>query len=164
MKLPRDFREFIELLNSESVKYVIVGGWAVAFHGHPRFTGDLDFFVEASSDNAGRLMRVLDRFGFTRLGLQERDFLQPDRIIQLGRPPRRIDLITGVSGVGFAEAWAGRLTASLDGIPVSMVSRGVLLKNKAAAGRPQDTADVMNIEAHASDETGRPGRPDRTQS
>ncbi len=163
MKLPRDFREFIELLNSEGVKYVIVGGWAVAFHGCPRFTGDLDFFVEASSDNAGRLMRVLGRFGFASLGLQERDFLQPDRIIQLGRPPRRIDLITGVSGVSFAEAWAGRVPALLDGIPVQLIGREALLKNKAAAGRPQDTADVMNIETHASDETGRHSRPDRTQ-
>jgi len=163
MKLPPDFREFIELLNSENVKYLIVGGWAVAFHGHPRFTGDLDFFVEASSDNAGRLMRVLGRFGFTGLGLQERDFLEPDRIIQLGRPPRRIDLITGVSGVGFAEAWAGRESARLDGIPVQVIGREALLKNKAAAGRPQDAADLTYMSTDPPGETLGRGRPDRNQ-
>jgi len=145
MKLPKDFREFIELLNSASVKYVIVGGWAVAYHGHPRYTGDIDFFVEASPDNARRIVNVLRRFGFAGLGLTEQDFVQSDRVVQLGVPPRRIDLVTGISGVPFEEAWSSKLAATLDGLPVYVVSQEVLLKNKAAAGRPQDQADIAEL-------------------
>lgn len=145
MKLPKDFREFIELLNSASVKYVIVGGWAVAYHGYPRYTGDIDFFVEASPDNARRIVKVLQRFGFASLGLTERDFAESDRVVQLGVPPRRIDLVTGISGVSFEEAWNSKVEAILDGLPVYIVNREVLLKNKAAAGRPQDKADLEEI-------------------
>ncbi len=141
MKLPKDFREFIESLNSESVRYVIVGGYAVAHHGYPRYTGDIDFFVEPSAENARRIVKVLQRFGFAGLGLTERDFAEGDRVIQLGVPPRRIDIVTGISGVSFAEAWSTKGAATLDGLPVFFVSREVLLKNKAAADRPQDRVD-----------------------
>lgn len=145
MKLPKDFREFIALLNSESVKYLIVGGYAVAYHGYPRFTGDIDFFVEASADNAARLGRALHRFGFAGLGLTERDFTTSDQVVQLGVPPNRIDLVTGLSGVSFEEAWGSRIESTLDGLSVNFISKAVLIKNKTAAGRARDKADIAEI-------------------
>ena len=109
MELQKDLREFIELLNSHDVKYLIVGGFAVAYHGYPRTTGDIDFFIEVSEENARKLTVVLDQFGFAGLGLTEKDFLDPGTIIQLGYPPNRIDLVTSISGVAFASAWSRRL-------------------------------------------------------
>lgn len=141
MKLPKDFREFIELLNSESVKYVIVGGYAVAFHGHPRFTGDIDFFVEPSADNAARLRRVMQSFGFGATGLMESDFSVKDQVIQLGIPPVRIDVLTGISGVSFEDAWASRVQSTLDNLSVNFIGKAALIKNKEAAGRTKDAAD-----------------------
>ena len=108
MKLNQDLREFIALLNSTGVKYLIVGGHAVAFHGYPRFTGDMDFFVERSSENAQRIEEVLGQFGFAGLGLTARDFVQPEIVVQLGRPPHRIDLLTSIDGVRFEDAWPRR--------------------------------------------------------
>lgn len=93
MKLPKDSREFIELLNAHGVKYVIVGGYAVVWHGHPRFTGDIDFFVERSESNASALEKAVRDFGFGELGLTASDFLEPQTVVQLGRPPYRIDII-----------------------------------------------------------------------
>ncbi len=158
MKLPKDFREFIALLNSENVRYVIVGGYAVAFHGYPRFTGDIDFFVEATAENAVRLMRVLARFGFGELGLTERDFTMPDQVVQLGMAPNRIDLVTGISGVSFAEAWDNKVESTLEGLPVNFVSKAVLIRNKTAAGRAKDRADIQ--ETTDADET--PGTTDKS--
>lgn len=159
--LPKDFREFIELLNSESVEYVVVGGYAVAYHGHPRYTGDIDFFVEASEDNAHRILNALRRFGFASLALTEADFVKRDQVVQLGIPPQRIDLLTGISGVSFSEAWENRVSAALDGVPVYIIGREMLLKNKAAAGRPQDEADLREIPRGAADGDSSvgPGRP-----
>jgi hypothetical protein len=151
MKLQVDLREFVELLNSRLVEYVIVGGHAVAFHGYPRFTGDIDFFVRPSSQNAARLLDVLATFGFGDVGLDEATFTQPDKVIQLGRPPNRIDLLTSISGLDFDEAWAGRIDAELDGIPVRFPSRDSLLRNKRAAGRAKDLADVEALELTAVD-------------
>jgi hypothetical protein len=145
MKLPKDLRAFVESLNVASAKYVIVGGYAVAFHGQPRFTGDIDFFIETSPDNAERIVEAIDRFGFSSLGLQVSDFTAPDSIVQIGFPPNRIDLITGIDAVTFEEAWSSRLVAELDGLPVSFISRELLLRNKSAAGRPQDLGDVGKL-------------------
>jgi len=119
----------------------------VAFHGHPRFTGDIDFFVERSAGNADRLVRVVGEFGFRGLGLSARDFLEPDTVIQLGRPPHRIDLLTAIDGVTFEQAWAGRVEAELDGIRVAYLGKAELIANKRASGRPQDLADLANLEA-----------------
>ena len=145
MKLPGEFSEFIESLNSESVKYVLVGGYAVAYHGHPRYTGDIDFFVEPSPENARRIVNALRQYGLGGFGLTEQDFVQGDRIIQLGVPPRRIDLITGLSGVSFEEAWNSKLEVPLGGVQAYVVSREVLMKNKAAAGRAKDKADIEEM-------------------
>jgi predicted nucleotidyltransferase len=146
MKLHKDLREFVALLNSAGVRYVIVGGHAVAFHGHPRYTGDIDFFIERSEDNAARVEKVLRDFGFGQTGFQAKDFLEPESVVQLGRPPNRIDLLTTISGVSFPEAWANRVSGLLDDIPVSFLGRDDLLKNKRASGRPQDLADLSHLE------------------
>src|SRR5579871_714865 len=129
-KLAQDWREFIALLNSHQVKYLIVGGYAVAYHGYPRTTGDIDFFVEISAENAHRIKSVIDDFGFGSLGLTTDDFLQANKVIQLGYPPNRIDIITTISGVTFAQAWADRVEDELDGIKVAFIGKKTLLTNK----------------------------------
>jgi hypothetical protein len=142
MTLLPDWRAFIELLNSHGVEYVVVGAWARAFHGVPRSTGDIDFFVRGSTENAQKLVRVLQVFGFGSLGIKAEDFLTPDRIIQLGVEPYRIDIITSISGVSFEEAWADRVTGELDGLPAAFLSLPLYKKNKLAAGRRKDLADL----------------------
>lgn len=146
-KLQTDSREFIELLNSHEVDYLIVGGHAVAFHGHPRFTGDIDFFIRATPPNVKRVLDVLDRFGFGGLGITEQDLLEAGRVVQLGQPPNRIDLLASITAVDFDEAWESRVPAVLDGLPVNLLGFDVLLRNKNAAGRPKDLADVQKLNA-----------------
>ena|SRR5215472_6980526 len=106
--LSSDLHEFIHLLNTNLVKYVVVGAWALAFHGRPRYTGDLDIFVGRDDENASNLMAVIEAFGFAHAGIKREDFLQVDHVIQLGREPNRIDILTGISGVTFDEAWDQR--------------------------------------------------------
>ena len=106
--LSSDLLEFIHLLNTNSVRYVIVGAWALAFHGRPRYTGDLDIFVARDDENADKLMAVIEAFGFGQAGIEREDFLHVDNVIQLGREPNRIDILTGISGVTFDEAWDDR--------------------------------------------------------
>jgi len=142
MTLLPDWREFIELLNSHSVDYLIVGAWARAFYGVPRSTGDIDFFVRASLENGERLVRALDQFGFASLGITPEDFLPPGRVIQLGIDPYRIDIITGISGVRFEEAWSERMHGEIDGVPAEFLSLRLFKKNKRAAGRAKDLADL----------------------
>lgn len=142
LRLRKDLKEFIELLNSHNVKYVVVGGYAVAFHGHPRNTGDIDIFVEISDENADRLESVVAAFGFKSLGLTARDFVEPKTIIQLGYPPNRIDIITTISGVDFDRAWEGRVLGDDHGLVIPFVGKSALLENKAATGRPQDLKDI----------------------
>ncbi len=145
MRLHKDLREFIGLLNSHRVEYLVVGGYALAFHGVPRYTGDIDILVRCSADNASRIERCLADFGFASLGLAASDFLESGRVVQLGLPPNRIDLLTSISGVEFDEAWAGRVPAEIDGVPVSFIGRAAFLKNKRAAGRAQDRADLDRL-------------------
>ena len=144
MNLSKDLREFIALLNSTSVKYVLVGGHAVAFHGYPRFTGGVDFFVERSAENASRIEHVLNQFGFGRLGLKAADFLDPNVVVQLGRPPNRIDILTSIDGVAFEQAWSSRLKTST-GEELFVISKELLLQNKRVAGRAQDLADIEHL-------------------
>lgn len=147
MPLQKDLREFIELLNSRRVEYLIVGALALAFHGVPRSTGDIDILVETSSQNAERLEEVLRAFSFASLGLSAADFLRPDQVIQLGRPPNRIDLITSITGVSFEEARASCVAGELHGIPVRFLGREALIRNKRATGRTQDKADLEALGA-----------------
>ncbi len=146
MKLHRDLREFVELLNSRGVEYVVVGGHAVAFHGHPRFTGDIDFLIAATPDNAARVLGCLASFGFPDLGVTVDDLMRAGQIVQLGRPPNRIDLLTSISGVEFDDAWRTRVAGTLDGLPVAYLGRDALRTNKLASGRAKDLADIEAID------------------
>lgn len=156
MKLQKDLKEFIELLNSHDVKYLIVGAYSVAYHGIPRFTGDIDIFVEASLKNAIQLEVVIKAFGFGSTGLKKEDFLEPNQVIQLGIAPHRIDLLTGIDGVEFGQAWSNKQVAQLDGLPVFILSKELLIKNKLAVGREQDLADVNRLQGfkNSSSEKG----------
>ena len=148
-KLQTDLREFIVLMNSHGVEYLVVGGHAVAFHGHPRFTGDIDFLIHATSENARRVLAVLSDFGFSNLGIAECDLLEPGRVVQLGYPPNRIDILTSISGVDFGSAWQARVESSLDEQPVAMIGLDDLLRNKRASGRAKDLWDVEKLLAVA---------------
>ena len=130
------------MFNDRHVEYLIVGGYALAFHGAPRFTGDLDIFVKAEASNANRIMTALEAFGFGSIGLTASDFERPDQIVQLGVPPVRIDLITSISGVSWEEAWAGRVTGRYGDTPVQYIGREQFVANKRATGRTKDVADI----------------------
>ena len=147
MKLHKDLKEFIELLNSLKIDFVVVGAHAVAFHGYPRFTGDIDLFISPSPLTATKLTTALQSFGFPIPPGFENAFTQPEKIIQLGRAPNRIDLLTSISGVTFDEAWGDSITTNLDGIPVRILGLKTLLKNKRASGRAKDLADIEEISA-----------------
>jgi hypothetical protein len=142
MSLSADSKEFIELLNSRGVEYVIVGAHSLAFHGRPRYTGDLDILVRPSQENAEKIAAVLTEFGFAESGFKSSDFLEPDQMIQLGRVPNRIDLLTGISGVATNEVFAKKISTELSGLPVFILSKDLLIQNKRAVGRPQDLADL----------------------
>jgi len=142
MPLPEDWRAFIESLNSSRVEYLVVGAVALAYHGFPRYTGDLDILVHNTRENAQRLQAVLASFGFGSLGLKAADFLGSYQVIQLGMPPNRIDLLTSITGVSFDEAWAGRVEGEFAGIRVSFIGRQELIQNKKSTGRSQDYADL----------------------
>ncbi len=146
MRLSSDLREFVELLNSHGVDYLIVGAHGLAFHGRPRYTGDLDILVRPTSENAALLARLIRQFGFAETDVKASDFLEPEQVIQLGRPPNRIDLLTSISGVTTDEVFAKKLPAELDGLPVFILSKEMLIKNKRAVGRPQDLADLESLE------------------
>ena len=145
MRLSNDSKEFLELLNSRGVDYVIVGAHSLAFHGRPRYTGDLDILVRPTRENAKKIVDLLNEFGFAQSGFVESDFMEADSIIQLGRPPNRIDLLTGISGVGIDDAFGTRLAVELDGVRVSILSKDALIQNKRAVGRPQDIADLDSL-------------------
>ena len=144
--LNQDFKEFIQYLNDNSVRYLVVGGYAVAIHGHPRYTKDIDIWIEMSSENAKNLLKALKEFGFGSLGLKSQDFLTPDQIIQLGYPPNRIDLLTTIDGVDFADCFPTKLEIIVDDIKINFIDLNNLRKNKKASGRFQDLADLENLE------------------
>jgi len=146
MSLNADLREFIELLNSRGVEYVIVGAHSLAFHALPRYTGDLDILERPSPENAAKLVSLLRDFGFAKGDLAESDFTVPEQMIQLGRAPNRIDLLTSISGVTVEDAFSTRMLAELEGLPVFVLSKEALILNKRAVGRPQDMADLESLE------------------
>jgi len=144
--LNQDFKEFIQSLNNNQVHYLIVGGYAVAFHGHPRYTKNIEIWIELEKDNASKLIKTLDQFGFGSLGLKEDDFLMEDQIIQLGYPPNRIDLLTSLSGIDFKLCYGLRVQVEVEGVIVNFIDLESLKKNKQASGRHQDLADLENLE------------------
>ena len=146
MILNPDFREFIELLNSNQVRYLVVGGYAVAFHGHPRYTKDIDIWILVNENNAKKVLKTLDDFGFSSLDLKEEDFLTLGYVIQLGYPPNRIDILTGVTGLDFDLCYSSKMKLDIDGIIVNFIDLDNLKKNKKAVGRFQDLADLENLE------------------
>lgn len=145
MNIHKDLREFVELLNSLDVHFLIVGAFALAHHGYPRYTGDIDLFVEKSTENAKRILNALRQFGFGDIGLTEEDFVSKDRVVQLGVAPNRIDILTFLSGVNFEEAWSSREWGEIGGLKAPFISRDMLKQNKLACGRAQDLADLEHL-------------------
>ncbi|KQY86099.1 MULTISPECIES: nucleotidyltransferase [Roseateles] len=144
--LNQDFKEFAELLNARGVEYLVVGGYALAAHGHPRYTGDIDFWVRNTPDNIARLLHALAAFGFESLGLGADDF-GPDTIIQLGQPPRRIDLLTGIDGVDFETCFQRRESAVLGGVRLDVIGLTDFIANKKASGRLKDQVDLESLDS-----------------
>jgi predicted nucleotidyltransferase len=146
-----DFKEFIELLNRHEVRYLVIGGYAVALHGNPRYTKDLDIWVEMNSNNALQLMNALAEFGFGSVGLVQEDFLIPDQVIQLGYLPNRIDLITTPDGVDFTTCYTSKIEVNIDGITIDFIDLENLKINKKASGRLQDLADLEKLSGEKED-------------
>ncbi len=144
--LNQDFKEFIKSLNDKCVRYLVVGGYAVAFHGYPRYTKDLDVWIEMTEENARNLIEALEQFGFASLSLNEKDFLVPDQVIQLGYPPSRIDLLTSADGIDFENCYQSRISVDIDGETVQFIDLTNLMKNKRATGRSQDLADLEKLQ------------------
>ncbi len=140
-----DFTDMLSAFFAEGVEFLVVGAHAVAAYGHPRATGDLDLWVRASPDNAQRVMRALRRFGAPLHDLTPEDLSTPDIVFQVGLPPRRIDILTSISGVDFDAAWRGRTTLRVGGLELPFISRDDLLANKRASGRPKDLADIWAL-------------------
>jgi hypothetical protein len=144
--LGKDVRDFLALLVEHDVRFMIVGGFAVAAHGFPRYTKDLDVWIECSAENAARMMTALDEFGFGSLDLSAADLATPDLVIQLGYEPNRIDILTGLTGVEFADAYPKRTTGTIDGLELPIIDRLSLAQNKRAFGRPLDLVDAEELE------------------
>jgi predicted nucleotidyltransferase len=144
--LNQDFKEFIISLNDNRVRYLVIGGYAVSLHGYPRYTKDIDIWIEMSPENAKRMVKALEQFGFGSLGLQADDFQAPNQIIQLGYPPNRIDLITTPPGVEFEPCYASRVEVEIDDVKVNFIDLEHLKQNKRASGRLQDLADLDNLQ------------------
>jgi len=142
MDLPNDLRELLALFNAHGVEYVVAGAHALAYHGAPRYTGDLDLLVGADPDNARRLMAALSEFGFADVGLTSKDFEFPNQVIQLGRPPVRVDLLTSLTGVTWEEARDGSESGVCGGVSVRFLGRAQFVANKRAAARKKDLADL----------------------
>jgi hypothetical protein len=141
MKVHRDFKDFISLMNANGVEYVIVGSFALSFHGHPRATGDMDVWIRRSPENAFTILKVLDEFGFGSLGVTGDDLLE-DKVIQLGQPPVRIDLMTELDGLTPDEIWAGRIAGRFGDMSVFYLGREAFVRNKRSLGRHKDLADL----------------------
>lgn len=148
-ELNTDFKDFLHALIDARVEFIVVGAHALAAHGVPRATGDLDLFVEASRENAARLLRALQAFGAPVAAHQvaPSDFERPGTHYQMGRPPRRIDVLTSITGVSFEEARQSILLVNIEGMSLPVLGREALLKNKRATGRLKDLADVEALEA-----------------
>ena len=144
--LPSDFKEFLRLLDETGVKYLIVGGYAVGYHGYPRSTGDMDVWVESTEENAERVVETLKGFGFDVPELSPDLFRDPDRVIRMGHPPLRVEILTSVSGVAFGECYSSRVVEKMeDGTPIHFIGLEELKENKRASGRHKDLDDLENL-------------------
>jgi hypothetical protein len=146
MELNQDFLEFIGYLEESKVEYLIVGVYAVALHGFPRYTGDIDFFIAIDEQNAKLIVGVFEKFGFGEIGLEEEDFQRPDFVVEIGREPRKIQVLTGIDGVVFSECYERRLQIEIAGKMIPFIAKEDLIRNKIASDRPKDRIDVMELE------------------
>ena len=142
MDIQSDFKDLLGLFNKHQVKFLIVGGYALAFHGAPRMTGDIDLFIDTNSENAQRIMQALGEFGFGDVGLTLQDFTLPEKIIQLGVPPVRVDILTSLSGVSWEKAYESKESGKYGNVPVFYINKELFLFNKRAIGRKKDEADI----------------------
>jgi hypothetical protein len=145
MSVNPDFRDLFAALNAAGAEFLVVGGYALAVHGTPRFTKDLDIWVRADERNAQRVWKALESFGAPLGELALADLSAPGIVFQMGLPPNRIDLLTGIDGVEFEEAWRNRVTSAYGDQPVTVLGRSELIRNKEATGRPQDTLDARTL-------------------
>lgn len=143
--LPDDFKEFLKLLNESNIEYLLIGGYAVAYHGYPRATGDMDIWVGISPANASKLVEAFNRFGMHDKQLTAELFQEQGKIIRMGVLPMRIEVLTKIDGVNFQECYAARLITEIDGQSVSIISRDHLRRNKKASGRHKDLDDIENL-------------------
>lgn len=141
-----DFRDILSEFTAARVDYLLVGAYALAAHGLPRATGDIDLWVRATPENAERVMSALARFGAPLADVVAEDFASPGVVFQVGVAPRRVDILTVIDGIGFEEAWGGRSEIEIDGLRVCVIGRGHLLRNKRASGRPKDLVDARWLE------------------
>ena len=152
LRFPDDLREFLKLLNSARVEYLLIGGYAVGYYGYPRATADLDIWVAMSEQNSRKLVQMLKDFGFDLPNLVPDLFLRRESIVRFGQPPLRIKILTTISGVDFADCYARRAKVKFDGLRVNMIHLADLKKNKAASGRLKDLDDLEALQ----DRTKRP--------
>ena len=145
LELPLDFKEFLKLLNGKSVRYLLIGGYAVGYHGYPRATNDMDIWVDIHPENAQRVIEALRDFGFDLPQLIPDLFLQENKIVRMGNPPMRLEISTSISGVEFEECYSSRIVDVLDGVQTSIIDLHHLKLNKKAAGRLKDLVDLENL-------------------
>lgn len=145
MELNKDFKEFVKLLNDNQVEYLTIGGYAVAYHGFPRYTGDIDFLVGTDKQNAQKILNVLNDFGFGGLNLTIIDFTNVDNVIQLGFPPCRIDILTTIEGLDFQNCFNNRDILELEDLAINFIDFSNLLKAKEIANRPKDKIDIQEL-------------------
>jgi hypothetical protein len=145
-----DFIDFVELLNIHKVEYMVVGAHALAFHGRPRHTGDLDIWIKPSAENAEKMVMMLKDFGFGSLGLTKDDFLVENNVTQLGYPPLRIDILNAISGVDFDEAYKSKVDGDVDDLKISYISIMDFIANKQATGRAKDLGDIQALNKRKS--------------
>lgn len=145
-KLNQDFLEFIKLLEKHRVEYLVVGGYAVGVHGFPRYTGDIDFFIAIHEKNASSMIRVFEEFGFGDIGLDPSDFLRPHSVVEIGREPRKIQILTGIDGVAFEECYPQRTQVDYHGQTIPFIGRAELIRNKKASGRAKDLIDLDELQ------------------
>jgi len=142
MEVQKDFRDLLELLNAHKVEYLVVGAYALAFHGVPHYTGDMDIYVRPDPANAQRIMATLKDFGFGSAELSATDFEVEDKVVQLGFPPVRVDIVTSITGVSWNEVVLGRVQGKYGDVPVYYIGRQQFISNKKALGRKKDLADL----------------------
>ncbi len=146
IEFPRDFKEFLQLLNSKKIDYLVIGGYAVGYHGYPRATGDMDIWIAINEQNAIKMVEALKEFGFDPPELQKELFLKEQKVIRMGVPPMRLEILTSIDGVDFKTCFNNRIIADFDDFNINFISKDDLLINKRASGRPQDLVDFEKLQ------------------